>query len=161
VTDELWKPAIEVVELDDLSELAAELGFRCPVSMTQALADEVAPRAALLRLREVLLATPNLEMFRSVALLGDEALALLPGASYALIADIRDFMARVRAGEEGANEGGTMLAMTVGGRSGDVMVVCRLGYGVAQPQRNPRVVLGLVDMDGLFFEPPPPRKLPP
>jgi hypothetical protein len=51
--------AIEVVEMDDITELGAELGFRCTISITHALTAEVAARTVLEKLRDVLIKTPG------------------------------------------------------------------------------------------------------
>lgn len=138
-------PAIEVVEMDDVSELAAELGLRGRIVMARALAAQIDPREALVRLRDVALATsddPAMETLRAVALRGERPQTLARSPRWA--EELARFRARVRAGIGGVSEGGTVLALPLGGARGIVMMVCHLGFG-AMHERSPAIVLTTAD----------------
>ncbi len=64
-----------LIETRDLSEEAARLGIRCPVSIFPELARRVDSSAVLVRLRDVLRATerdPKTELLRAVVLRGEQ-----------------------------------------------------------------------------------------
>lgn len=107
-------PAIPVVELRDLTQEAAELGLRCRVLVaTDALG--VDPRRSLERLKEVLLATaddPALELMRAAVLWGR-----VPRPLRWEMAELRQYVIRVRAGIAGPSPGGWMLAFVVDGET--------------------------------------------
>ena len=145
---------INVVELDDISEQAAALGFQCRVSIARALAAQIAPETALARLRDVVLATsadPALEPIRAVALRGEQQRR--PGVMQAWMTDLRHFVARVRAGVGGVSASGTTLAVPVEGTRGLVMMVCHLGFGILRPADRPAIVLTTIDAATFFIEP--------
>ena len=145
---------IEVVEMDDVTDEAAQLGFKCTVSITRVLAEQVEPREVLERLRDVLLGTtadPAMESLRAVALRGEPART--PRLRAGWIREMQAFIARVRVGIGGMSEGGTMLAMPLVGTRGLVMMVCHLGFGIAMPKVRPRLVLTTADAGGFFMEP--------
>ena len=140
---------IEVVEMEDFSALATELGLKCSVSVTLALAKHVPARVALERFREILLGTtedPAFEVMRAVALRG-EKLTSLRAPNY-MFDDMKRFVARVRVGVGGVSSGGTMLAVQIGG----VMMVAHLGFGIVTPARAPRVVLTTAEAAGFWIE---------
>src|SRR5512142_1555815 len=67
-------PAFPVVELVDLTEIGAPLGFKCRIVMSPVLADQIDAAGALARLRDALLAPDregSLELFRAVTLRGE------------------------------------------------------------------------------------------
>jgi hypothetical protein len=141
---------VPVVELVDLTPLAAELGLHGRVVMFPDLAERIDAREALERIKEVLLATEEDDaprLFRSVLLRGEPLppltdhplhprdaavhIAMLHGASRALAAAVTPsesmrFLVRARAGVGGASENGMMLAVPVAGKKGLENVVCLL-----------------------------------
>lgn len=123
----------------DLTELARELGYRCNVSMFPDLADKLDPRAALVRLREVLVATeddPKTELLRGAVLQG----ALTRHPRRAWIDDVQQsirFLNRVRAGIGGISDGGTMIALHVGA----VPMLCTLTSASLVGDRELRIVM--------------------
>jgi hypothetical protein len=144
-------PVIEVVEMDDITELGAELGFRCTISITHALTAEVAARTVLEKLRDVLIKTPGdpaLDTIRGVMLYGRDMRR--PRQMTQWMDDLRLFVARVRVGIGGVSDGGTMLAMPLAGASGVVMTVVQLGFWLARPTTPPRVVLTTADTAGFY-----------
>ena len=158
--------SIEVVEMDDFTELATELGLKCTLSITHALIDELEPRAVIARFRDVLLGTtidPTMETMRAVVLRGEPSPARRPriaGDWQDLWEDFRHFAARVRVGVGGISKAGTMLAMPMQGKRGIVMVICQLGFGIISPTR-PRVVLDTAEASGIYAELVAARKLGP
>ncbi len=130
----------EFIEALELTDLARELGCRCAVSMLPDLAQKVDPRAAVSRLREVLLATaedPKLQLFRAVVLYGTP-LKQPRRAGFEDVQPAIRFLDRVRAGIGGISDGGTMLALHIGA----VPMVCTvLQTSLAQTDREPRVVM--------------------
>lgn len=146
--------SINVVELEDVSEQAGALGFKCRISIAHTLAAQVAPEVALARLRDVVLATsadPALEPIRAVALRGERVAR--PGLVREWMTDLQHFVARVRAGVGGVSASGTMLALPVEGARGLVMMVCHLGFGILRPEHRPAIVLTTVDAATFFIEP--------
>jgi len=148
---------IDVVELDAFDELAEELGFKCTVSINRALTDQVEPRVALVKLRDVLLGTTNdpaFEVMRTVVLRGEDVPSLRLDADW--YARMRHFVERVKVGIGGLSDQGTMLAMNIEGNRGMVMLVAHLGWGMAARgivQRRPRLVLGTAEATGFYIEP--------
>jgi hypothetical protein len=142
-------PAVEVVEMVNLSALAAELGMHGRVLMHPHLADRVDPRTTLQRLRAVLLATedePGTRLFRAVLLEGKPlppaswssldrpysavhvalmygGLRLPGGYTTDLVSEGARFLVRARAGLGGVTPNGMMLAFPVEGRAGLQSVV--------------------------------------
>lgn len=102
--------AIPVLELVDLSPLAAELGLRCQVSVFPRLLDEVEPRALLTQLRDTL-DRPDLKIMRA---------ALLDGTPPAT-PDYRTLVAPVHI-DEGVTYDGLMVQLWIGGRDRPVHV---------------------------------------
>jgi hypothetical protein len=170
---------IDVVEMDDCTELAHSLGFRCSVAIARHLAAQVAAPSALARLREVLLGTlddPAFDAFRAVALRGERPVR--PRLALRWPDELRRFVARVRVGVGGVSEGGTIVAIPVGSSvgvpaggavgvpadapvrvpaggaaAGALLMVCHLGFGLLRPEQRPSLVLTTVDHAGLYVEP--------
>jgi hypothetical protein len=136
--------AVEVVEMVDLSALAAELGMLGRVLMYPHLRERVDARTTLRRLREVLLATadePGTVLFRAVLLEGKPlpppspsmvgpgysalhmalmyvgGLRLPRAMAVELMSEGARFLVRARAGLGGASPDGRMLAFPVEGRA--------------------------------------------
>src|ERR1043165_753730 len=102
--------AMVVVELVDVTEVAAALSIKCGVRVEPRLAERIDAAAALRQLCNALLATagnPAFELMRSVLLRGES-----PPAKPEFYETWR-FMERVRAGIGGISEGGSLLALTV------------------------------------------------
>jgi hypothetical protein len=135
--------AVPVVELIDLTEIAAPLGIKCGIKMVPALVDLVDAAAMLTRLRDALITTvndPQLGLFRSVVLAGERP--WVPEA----FRDPRPFYARVRAGIGGVSESGRMLALAVGARGGAELVVFTLSMiPVTYVERAPFVIVTASD----------------
>jgi hypothetical protein len=150
---------IIVVEMEDFTELATALGFRCSIAITTHLSKLVDPRVVLERFREVVLGTsadPAMESICGVALLGLDPVQHVYQPDW--FQKMQRFVARVKVGVGGVSESGTMLAMTIQGKEGPVMMVCHLGFGIAQKSR-PRIVLTTAETAGFFVEPIAMRKL--
>jgi hypothetical protein len=144
-------PVIEVVEMDDITELGAELGFKCTISITHALAAEVPARAVLEKLRDILMQTPGdtaLATIRGVMLYGRDMRR--PRQMTQWMDDLAVFVTRVRAGIGGVSESGTMLAIPLAGARGIVMTILQLGFWLARPTLPPRVVLTTADTAGFY-----------
>jgi hypothetical protein len=110
---------VPVVEMIELSEVAAAMGIQCRVRMAPVLADRIDAVGALRRLREALIATERdraFDLMRRVVLHG-EAPVMRPHSFDAG----RRFQARVRAGIGGISEHGRMLALMVDSRRGPEM----------------------------------------
>jgi hypothetical protein len=113
--------AVPVVEMIDVSEIAAALGVKCRTMLSPMLADRIDVAAVLRQLRDALAQTardPAFALMRAVALRGEHPREP-SGASEAG----RRFMTRARAGIGGISEHGTMLALAVNGRHGIEMVL--------------------------------------
>lgn len=104
-------PAVPVMELVDLTELGAPLGFKCRIVMAPGLADQIDAAGALARLRDVLLATDrdgSFEVLRAVTLRGEPRRFRLTQGTFD---EARQLVARARAGLGGVSKGGRMLAL--------------------------------------------------
>jgi hypothetical protein len=118
--------AVPVVELVDVTEVAAALGIKCIVRVEPRLAERIDAAAVLRRLCSALLATtgdPAFELMRSVVLRGESPQARTE------FYETWQFMERVRAGIGGISEGGSLLALTVDGSRTTEMVMFRLQTG--------------------------------
>lgn len=139
--------AVPVVELIDITEIAAVLGIQCRVKLSPSLAGRIDAAAVLRRLRAVLAATqrdPAFDLMRAVLLHG----AAPPGKPIAGDARQR-FMVRVRAGIGGISEHGRILALTVEGRRGAEMIVFTLSLSpVKYVHLPPSLFVTSADMDG-------------
>jgi hypothetical protein len=115
---------IPVVDLIDLSEIAAALGLKCRAMVLPALAARVDVAAMLRQLHATLVAElrdPGARLMRSVVLHG-----MRPFPSGPTIDEGIEFMRRMRAGITGFSDGGWMLSLAVAGRSVRELVTCFL-----------------------------------
>jgi hypothetical protein len=145
-------PGVPVVELVDLTAVAAEVGLKGKVGMFPDLAGRIDGRVALERIRDVLLASsrdPATRLFRAVLVEGElelpegrarfsarEAIllaAMLYGQALParrgqvdLASDGWRFVERARAGLAGVSDSGLMMAVPVPAREGLENVVCLL-----------------------------------
>jgi hypothetical protein len=118
--------AVPVVELVDVTEVAAALGIKCIVRLQPGLAERIDAAAVLRRLCSALMATTRdaaFELMRSVVLHGESPPARQD------VHETWQFMERVRAGIGGISEGGTLLALTVDSSRATEIVVFRLQVG--------------------------------
>jgi hypothetical protein len=143
---------IPVVELIDLTAVGAAAGLACRISMYPGLAGRIDPAAALTRLREALMDTPDdsaLEHMRAVALRGENP--EVPFASDFGPAG-RRFIARARAGIGGVSDAGRMLALTIDGTAGAITLLFILW--LAPVLAGPRYGMIIVTTpDGLTADP--------
>jgi len=135
--------SVPVVELIDVSDLAAPLGIKCRVVMAPSMVGRVEPTAMLTQLRDALLTTandPELALMRAVVLAGER-----PTKPPLLVFDSR-FLARLRAGIGGVSEGGHTLALSVAGQSATALVVFFLRLiSVKYSDRAPMLMVAPVD----------------
>ncbi len=106
--------AMEVVEPIDLTALAAQLGLKCDVKMFPSLAAVIDGKAALVQLRDALLATegdPSTAQFRASVLRGE--LPPKHGRARADHDELRRFLARAQVGLGGVSPAGNLLALKV------------------------------------------------
>ena len=109
-------PAVPVVELEDVSDLAAALGLRCRVHVSAAVTAQVAAPRVVALVSTALTASdslPEADLMRRVVLYGERPPALFERGR--VIGDLRSFFARARAGLGGFARNGFMLAMHVDG----------------------------------------------
>jgi hypothetical protein len=139
---------VPVLELIELTAEAAALGLRCRAAMFPDIAARVDGAGVLARLRDALVVTRDdrrMQVIRSV-LLDGAPLAAPARPSLEVVADVRAFRDRVRAGLAGVSDSGTMLALNVEGRhDGRVeLVVCRLCAPPPVPggPRDPLLLVG-------------------
>ncbi len=140
-------PAFPVVELVDLTEIGAALGFKCRIVMAPNLTEEIDTTGALMRLRDVLLTRDrdgSLETFRAVVLRGERRQFRLTQGTFD---DARELIQRARAGLGGVSEGGRLLAMHVDGKSGATMVLFTLWLlpDIMPMMREPSLILASLD----------------
>ena len=112
---------VPVIEMIELSEVGAAMGFQCRVRMAPVLADRIDVVGALRRLRDALIATerdPAFDLMRRVVMHGE-----CPVMKSLDFDSGRRFLARVRAGIGGISEHGRLLALMVDGRRGPEMIV--------------------------------------
>lgn len=129
--------AFDVVEPVDLTEPAAALGFKCLVMMFPSLAARINTTAALMKVRDVLLATvddPATWQLRATVFRG-ELPPRRPTRMSETNLELGRFVRRAMAGLGGVSEGGTMLALQIESE----MVVCILSTrrhpsGVGDPE---------------------------
>jgi hypothetical protein len=107
--------AIPMVELTDLTERGAALGFKCRIAVFPRVTQQLEAVTLLTRLRDALLATEGdhaLSLMRRVVLAGERARVRLTGA---LTEEAMRFVRRARAGIGGVSDGGGLLAMPIEG----------------------------------------------
>jgi hypothetical protein len=144
--------AVPVVETIDVAEAAARLGLRCHVVIASTLLDLLDGELVLERIRDALIGTdsdPATELMRAVALRGENPLGV---RRHPLMAgrlrdwndpELRQFIARARAGIGGVSERHHVLALTIR----DVMALCWLTtWPVNGPDdRTPALYVSTVD----------------
>ena len=134
---------VSVVDLIDLTEVAAPLGIKCEVAMYPQLRARVEGVQLLARLRDVLLATLDDRAFdrmRDVALRGAALATPRVLRSYK---DWNAFSARARAGISGVNASGELLALPVDGKRGMETII----YILWPRFRPPRTSLVITSLD--------------
>lgn len=144
--------AIPVEELIDLTPQAATIGIKCRVAMSSRLTGRIDPAKTLLRIRDALLATeddPATRKLRTVVLRGEHVHAP-PGARIQdWFGSTRRFVARALAGIGGVSEHGNMLAITVDGPAGSVMVLVHVWLRQYGPETEPpRLMLSVAESIG-------------
>jgi hypothetical protein len=108
------KPKVPTLELDDVTDIAAELGIRCRVSAFPG----IDARPALMRIRDALVATgddPATERLRRALfenLSPQDSSTWKVGVLHGLMEGSRRFLARARAGIGGVS--GHLIAVLVG-----------------------------------------------
>ena len=105
--------AIPMIELIDLTERGAALGFKCRIAVFPRVVELIDTAALLACLRDALLATEGdraLSLMRRVTLAGQRVRTVVSAAT---LEDAARFVARARAGIGGVSDGGNMLAMQV------------------------------------------------
>ena len=145
--------AIPTIELVDLTEVGAPMGFKCRIVMYPKLVERVDGAATLERLRDALLVTEGdraLALMRAVTLLGERA--RMP-SSMAALEEGQRFVNRARAGIGGPSESGRMLALHVEVRRGAEMLLFLLQVTptFAFVHRTPTLVI--TSLDGVTVDP--------
>jgi hypothetical protein len=145
--------AIPTIELVDLTEVGAPMGFKCRIAMFPKLVDLVDGAATLERLRDALLVTEGdraLALMRGVVLLGERVRMPSPMAA---LEEGQRFVTRARAGIGGPSESGRMLALQVEGRRGSelLLFLLQLTPTLAFVHREPTLVI--TSLDGVTVDP--------
>jgi hypothetical protein len=122
---------IDVVEMVDVTEVGASLGFTCPIVCTPTLAARIDTVAMLTRYRDLLVATGRdraFDLMRDVVLRGEQRSDA--AQLQTLISELREFFARARAGLGGVTASGRIVAMHVEATTGAQIVMFTLRLGV-------------------------------
>ncbi len=122
------KPAMQVVEMLDLTDAAARLGMRCKVSMSSTLAKRAEPAAVLASVRDALVGTagdPSTALLRDVGLAGKRPPPPVRSRDFE---GMQRFMRRARAGLGGTTADGATLALPIAGHAGMVPVLCSIRH---------------------------------
>jgi protein-L-isoaspartate(D-aspartate) O-methyltransferase len=136
--------AISVVEVLDVTETAANLGFRCRVLVFPRLAAKVDTELLLDKVRGALLLTTDdkeTDLLRALAFTG-----VAPNKPTRWMTDLvtsKSFVSRARAGIGGTTRDGYVLALHMAGRDGLVTVMCTAWHMFAG--RPPTIVLTTID----------------
>ena len=141
------EPAVSVIEMIDITEIAAALGIKCTATLSPTLADRIDVATALRQLRDALTVTardPAFAVMRAAVMRGENPVhrPTSPDAG-------RRFMTRVRAGIGGISEHGSMLALATRGRQRVEMVVFSLRFTLAKYVERPPALF-VSSPDGLF-----------
>jgi hypothetical protein len=135
--------AVPVIEMIDITEIAAALGIKCTATLSPTLAERIDVATALRQLRDALTVTerdPAFAVMRAAVMRGEHP-AHRPTAPEAG----RRFMTRVRAGIGGISQEGTMLALATRGRQAVEMVVFSVRLLPAYARRPPALLVSSPD----------------
>jgi hypothetical protein len=142
--------AFPVVELVDVSEIAAPLGYKLRVTVASSVVDRVDVAATLTRFRDLLLATTRdhqLELMRDVVLRGERPLSRFDRERvHQEWYDVRRFLERARAGLGGVSDSGKLLAMMVDSKAGPMMTLFHLALRVELLNIKREPTLGLSEV---------------
>jgi hypothetical protein len=134
---------ISVVELIDITEIATPLGYKIRVTAMPSIVERIDVAATLIKFRDVLLATTrdrSLDLMRDVVLRGAPA---RPPLRPAWFDELREFLDRASAGLGGVSDGGTLVAMSVAGKTGAQMMLFHLKLAPDLPYVRRVATLGL------------------
>lgn len=141
------RESIAVIELVDVSEIAAPLGYKIRVTALPSIVEQIDVAATLTKFRDVLLATTrdrSLDLMRDVVLRGRPARPLnRPPWS---LDELRQFIERARAGLGGVSDTGTLVAMSVEGKDRSRMTLFHLGLPPQQAYVRRIPALGLSEL---------------
>jgi hypothetical protein len=144
--------AIPFEELIDLTTRAAAIGIKCRVAMSSRLTGRIDPDQTLVRIRDALLATdedPATRTLRTVVLRGEHVHAPAGARVQDWFGSTRRFVARALAGIGGVSEHGNMLAITVDGPHGSVMLLVHVWLRPFGPTTEPpRLMLSVAESIG-------------
>jgi hypothetical protein len=138
-------PAIDVDELQDITEAGAALGFHCRIYASSKLARHVDLDGLLQHIREILSATsedPEMAHMRGAILRGERPPFGPRDAQWWM--DVRAFLRRATTGIGGITESGNMLAFSHGGR----MILADIGFRQTPADVPPRLMLSSLGEDG-------------
>jgi len=146
------EPVIPVEELIDLTPQAQAIGIKCQVAMTSRLAGRIDPDRTLIKIRDALLATdedPDTRTLRAVVLRGEHVVVPMAARAADWFGSTRRFVARALAGIGGISEHGNMLAISVDGPAGSVMLIAHVWLRPFGMQRElPRLMLSVAESVG-------------
>jgi hypothetical protein len=147
------QPAFPVVDLVDVTEIGAPLGFKCRVVVHPQLAEQLDVAGALVRLRDVLLMTMqdrSFELMRAVALRGEPRRFHI---THDTLNEGRQFVVRARAGISGVSEGGRLMSLNIDSKQGPMMVVFLIWLmpDFIPVVREPSLIL--TSLDGIGVDP--------
>jgi hypothetical protein len=136
-----------VVELVDITDVAAGLGFACQVCANQSVLSRVPAEVALRRLHRLLVAVDGdaeTAVMRALAFRGESPTALGSDEQRGL-SRLRPFLARARAGAGGAVGGGRIIVLH------DAMPIMYVAWPLAPmpaipTPHAPRIVITTLDM---------------
>jgi hypothetical protein len=140
-------PAVSVIEMIDVTDIAAALGIQCTATLSPTLADRIDVATVLRQLRDALTATardPAFAVMRAAVMRGEN-----PAHRPTTAESGRRFMVRASAGIGGISEHGTILALATRGRQGVEMVVFALRLLPARSTQRPPALL-ITSPDGLI-----------
>lgn len=146
------EPVIPVEELIDLTPQAQAIGIKCRVAMSSRLSGRVDPDKTLIKIRDALLATdedPGTRTLRAVVLRGEHVIAPKAARPADWFGSVRRFVARAVAGIGGISEHGNMLAISVDGTAGSVMLIAHVWLRPFGPETDPpRLMLSVAEAIG-------------
>jgi hypothetical protein len=152
VAEPAAEPVIAVEELIDLTPQAQAIGIKCQVAMTSRLAGRIDPDRTLIKIRDALLATdedPDTRTLRAVVLRGEHVVVPMGARAADWFGSARRFVARALAGIGGISEHGNMLAISVDGPAGSVMLIAHVWLRPFGMRREaPRLMLSVAESVG-------------